>query len=131
MHFQPTPTELADLPEMPFRERILYFLTRAIECEEVWGHADDEGWILGEEDGKTILRVWSYQVLASDCLEGAGLKPESLALERFIEVLEGAQETIHLEILPMPQRPGALIEAGELLSMLEGMMDSGSYFMEG
>ncbi len=131
MHFHPTPAELAELPKMPYRERILYFLTRAIECEEVWGHADDEGWIMREEGGRTILRVWSYQGLADDCLDGAGLASESLALERFIEVLEGTEERIHLEILPAPHRAGALIEASELLSMLEGMMDSGSYFMEG
>ena len=131
MHFEPTSTELADLPDMADRERIFYFLTRAIECEEVWGHGDGEGWILREEDGKTILRVWSYQNLAQDCIEDPGVEAQSLALERFIEVLERAAEPVHLEILAMPTRPGALIEATEVLGMFESLIDSGTYFLEG
>ncbi len=131
MHHQPTPTELEDLPEMPDQERIAYFLSRAIECEEVWGHADPVGWIMREEDGKTILQVWSYRSLAKDCILDADLSAESFSLERFIEILEHAREPIHLEILPMPQRPGALIEAREVLGMFESLIDSGTYFMEG
>lgn len=131
MHHQPTPTELADLPDMPDQERIDYFLTRAIECEEVWGHADAEGWIMHEDDGKTILRVWSYQDLASDCIGDANLSADSLSLERFIEVLEHTEERIHLEILPLPQRPGALLDAREALGMFESLIDSGAYFLEG
>ncbi len=131
MHHQPTESELATLPTLPTSERIYYFLTRAIECEEIWGLSDGAGWIMREAEGKTILSVWPYESLARTCNDDPDLYPNSISLERFLEILSHPPEPIHLDILAMPECPGALIAADEVLSMFESLIDSGTYFLEG
>lgn len=131
MHYQPTDTELAHLQVMSSSERIEYFLTRAIECEEIWGHADSEGWVLREDGVKSILPVWSYQNLANASLDRADLHVQATSLEHFIDILSRREEGIFLEILPAPGQAGALISASELLGMFESLMDAGTYFLEG
>jgi len=131
MHHQPTETELAALPSLPTNERLYYFLTRAIECEEVWGLTDQVGWVMREAEGNTILPVWSYESLAKAYNDDADLHPESTSLERFIEILRHPPEPIYLDILAMPGCPGVLIPADEVLGMFESLIDSGTYFLEG
>jgi hypothetical protein len=131
MHYQPTTAELAELPAMTDKERTYYFLTRSVECEEIWGHADAEGWLMREDDEKTILPVWPYQSLAQACIKDAELHAQATSLERFIEILSETEETIYLEVLPTLEQRGALISATELLSMFESLIDCGTYFLEG
>ncbi len=133
MHYQPTSTELSDIPGMSDSQRIYYFLTRAIESEEIWGHADAQGWIMRNEDDKTILSVWPYKTLAHDCLPDETLSTQAISLEHFIDTLAQAltQQSIHLEILSLPHQAGAIIEAAELLNMFKSLMESGTYFIEG
>jgi len=132
MHFQPTASEQASFAHFSGRERLEYFLTRTMEAEEVWGHADEEGWLMREENGKTILSVWPYQNLAQANIATSNTTPQATSLEHFIEILQhNLGQDIHLDIMPLPGQNFVLMTARELLSMYESLMDAGTYFLEG
>jgi len=135
MKYKPSNTELSELDSYSTKERLHYFLTRAVESEEVWGLSNQSGWVMREADEQTILPVWPYQGLAENCAENEwqNYVPGAVSLEHFVYKLLPvmiAQE-IKVEILPTTNQPGNLLDARELSSLLEGMLESGEYYMEG
>ena len=135
MHHAPTATEFKILETASNEERLDYFLTRAMECEDVWGLSNASGWIIKEEDDCNLLPVWSYSVLAESCAQGecSNHTPDSVSLEHFVyDVLKQLdQQDIWVEILPSPQRPGFIIEASALFEIFERKLDTAEYFLEG
>ena len=59
--------------------------------------------------------------------------PGAVSLERFVYKLLPVmmQQDIHIEILPTAGKPGKRLNANELTSIFEGMLESGEYYMEG
>lgn len=134
MHHAPTPTELIILSNASNEERLDYFLTRAMESEEVWGLSNESGWVMKEENGSYILPVWSYSVLSLSCAQGdwSEHSPDSVSLEHFVyQVLASLKEQqIQLEILPSLDQPGLLIKADSLFEIFERKLDAVEYFLE-
>jgi hypothetical protein len=134
MHHAPTPTELIILANASNEERLDYFLTRAMESEEVWGLSNESGWVMKEENGAYILPVWSYSVLSLSCAQGSWSEhsPDSVSLEHFVyQVLASLKEQqIQLEILPSQHQPGVLIKADSLFEIFERKLDAVEYFLE-
>ncbi|WP_353570455.1 DUF2750 domain-containing protein [Candidatus Albibeggiatoa sp. nov. BB20] len=130
MSLAPNTERQAGFAKFSAQERIEYFLTRTMEGEEVWVHADDEGWLMREENEKTILPIWPYENLAQANLAGGESTVQATSLEHFIDILNHNQ-AIHLDIMPLPEQPIVLISIVEILSMYESLIDSGSYFLEG
>lgn len=131
MPLAPNAEQQAAFAHFSKQERIEYFLTRTIEAEEIWVHADDEGWLMREEDEKTILPVWPYENLARANL-GGDMVAQATSLEHFIDILnQNSNRGIDLDMMPLPNQTTVLISIPELLSMYESLIDSGSYFLEG
>jgi len=132
MHFPPTAEQQAAFATLSKQERIDYFLTRTMEAEEVWVHADEQGWLMREEGEKSILPVWPYENIARANIAGSDVTPQATSLEHFIEILNrNVQQPIDLDIMPLPNQPTAFISIAALLSMYESLLDSGTYFLEG
>ena len=135
MKYKPSISELSEVVNYDTKERLHYFLTRAVESEEVWGLSNQSGWVMRDHNNQTILPVWPYQIFAAKCAtnEWQDYKPGAVSLEHFVYKLLPvmiAQE-IKVEILPTTDQPGELLDARELSSLFEGMLESGEYYMEG
>lgn len=136
MIYKPSESELVEIETLSADQRLHYFLTRVIESEEVWGLGDEaSGWIIKDSDEKTLITVWPYEILAAAFAtqSGDGQAPVAVSLEQFVYSLLPVihQQNIHLEILPTGSLPGKLMPAQALAAILEGMMESGEYYMEG
>lgn len=135
MRTKPSESELTNLPTWSQDERLHYFLTRAVEAEEIWSLGNASGWELREQDGRTLAAVWPYQDLARLNLSADGLSasPQATSLDHFFEKILPImiEQGIDLEVLSLPAIPGKLIAAAELHALLESMLESGEYFLEG
>ena len=135
MKFKPSATELIEIDSYEATERLHFFLTRAIESEEVWGLSNASGWVMKDSDDQTILPVWPYQQMATICAvnEWQNYVPGAVSLEHFVYTLLPVmiEQGIKVEILPTANQPGNLLAAEELASIFEGMLESGEYYMEG
>ena len=135
MQFNPTKTELVDLANMDEAGRLQYFLLRAIEAEEIWGLADQQGWVLRETDNQTILQVWPYEQLADDYATAHDdtCKPSATSLDHFVHNLLShmVEQDIDIEILPINQHAGKVVTASELHEVFNGLLETGEYYLEG
>jgi hypothetical protein len=135
MKFKPSNTELLELDSYDANERLHFFLTRTIESEEVWGLSNPSGWVMKDSDDQTILPAWPYEQMAKICAvnEWQNYKPGAVSLEHFVYTLLPVmvEQNIKVEILPTTNQPGNLLDAEELASIFEGMLESGEYYMEG
>lgn len=131
MHYEPTPSELLYLDSMSGEERLDYFITRSMECEEVWRLCDTDGWVIREKEGMVIMPLWPYRGLA-EAAAGAGEAADAVSLEYFVyqELAELQAEGIRVE--PFPGREAGLsMEAAMLLRIFDGKMEQEQYFIEG
>jgi hypothetical protein len=135
MKYQPSILELSETDTYSAKQRLHYFLTRAVESEEVWGLSNQSGWVMREHDKQTILPVWPYQMFAAKCAinDWQDYKPGAVSLEHFVYKLLPVmiEQEIIVEILASTNQPGNLLDARELSSLFEGMLESGEYYMEG
>lgn len=135
MHLAPTTTEFELLEKASHEERLDYFLTRAMECEEIWGLSNSSGWVIKEEAGIDILPVWSYAVLAESNaqVEWSQYSADAISLEHFVYNILGQlkEQAIRIEILPTLQEAGLIIDAGSLFEIFERKLDTVEYFLEG
>jgi hypothetical protein len=136
VRYKPSDSELLEIETLSAEQRMHYFLTRTIESEEIWGLGDEHsGWVLKEVDGKTIIPIWPYEMLATACAqqEWDNQTPIAVSLEQFVYAIlpKIEQQNIQIEILPTTSQPGMLIDPRSLSSIIEGMMESGEYYMEG
>lgn len=135
MRHKPSITEINEISEAAEEERLLYFLTRAIESEEVWGIGDHKNWLLKEIDNQQVLPVWPYEILVKECInpDDEDKTQDAISLEQFVyHVLQTMiKQDIGVEVLPTKTQSGKIISAQDLMNLLEGMMDSGEYYLEG
>jgi hypothetical protein len=135
MKYQPSHNELSAIESYSENERLHYFLTRVIESEEVWGLSNPSGWVMREQDEQAILPVWPYRILAAKCTgnKWKDYVPGAVSLEHFVYNLLPTMNSqdIYVEIMPTSNQPGILMNAKQLASLFEGMLESGEYYMEG
>lgn len=134
MHHAPTSAEAELLNDASSDELLQYFLTRAMESEELWGLSNASGWIMREYAGTTYLPVWNYAVMAEACAIGdlSDYAADSTSLEHFVYGIlpKLGDMDVGVELLATPERQGILITAEVLFEILERKLDSEVYFPE-
>lgn len=134
MQYHPSEQELHESLAKPPQERFHYFLTRALEGEEIWSVGDSNGWLLNDSNGITTVCVWPYRELAVTYgSAGGSSRPLAVSLEHFVYKLLPImiEQGIKINLFPTTLERGLVLEPQELLSIIESMMDSGEYYMEG
>jgi len=136
MKYSPTTSELARLDNMADEELMQYAVTRIVECEEVWSFGNDDGWLIRDVAEKSVITIWPYLQLAeqlSEQTEYGQSTPISTSLEQFISsVLKQCINTeIIVELCPGAQRVGTFMTAAALLEVLDSLIETGEYFLEG
>ena len=135
MQYAPSQTELSALTQATPNELLNYFLTRAMEAEEVWSLGNELGWAMQERDGKSVLPVWPYHVLAEAHVqdEDAANIPDAVSLEHFVYNLLPLmiEQDIHIAIMPNGREKDLVMEAKALFEIVERKLDASEYFIEG
>ena len=135
MRYAPTESELGSFPSMSEDDRLMYCLTRIVEAEEVWGLAENQGWVISENNKQSSLPIWPYKIFAASCQLGdwKEAEPQAISLEHFVYKVSQQliENKLMVEIGPTTEKSGRLMEAKAFFSALENLMESGDYFMEG
>ena len=133
MRFAPTTNEQVLMDDLSVKERFHYAISRICECEEVWSLGDENGWQIRDLDDKAVIAVWPYRQMAMEYAQGAENSPICVSLEHFLyTLLKQCQENeIVMEVNPAPDGKGYLIEAAQLYEVLESMVETETYFIEG
>ena len=120
---------------MGANERLHYFLTRAIEAEEIWSLGNANGWELQQRDGRELVPIWPYLELAriNKIQKISTASPQATSLDHFFQNILPSmiEQKIDLEVVCMPGTAGRLITATDLYAILEGMLEAGEYYLEG
>lgn len=134
MRYEPYAQEIASLASISEKETLDYFLLRVFETEEVWGLKEGPHWFMPSKDGQLIMPLWPYKRLAEEAAKGPwqSFTPQAESLEFFIYNLldELEMDEVMIEIMPTPDKPGCLMQPTRLCSILEGMIESGSYSLD-
>lgn len=135
MRYKPSETEISSLPHMAPVERLSYFLSRALEAEEIWSLGNSSGWELQERDGRTLVPIWPYLEMARMNIpaDPTSVSPQATSLDHFYQNILPLmiEQQIDIEVLGMPGSAGRLIAASDLYAMLESMLEAGEYYIEG
>lgn len=135
MQYTPLDSEISMLASMSAEERLHYTTTRVTESEEVWSLGDDNGWHIQDIDDKQFIAIWPYRQLALEyCSGDPGTPvPQSTSLEHFVyTVLDMCKaNNIWLEIFPKSDERGYLMSSSDLYEILNGMLETNEYFIEG
>jgi len=135
MKYSPSNSELENYLKLSKEERFNYCLVRITEAEEVWGLAEPQGWIINEVEEQATLPIWPYQQFAVNSARKPwqDASPQAISLEHFVYKVSQLliDNGILVEIFPTATQPGHVIEAKAFFNILENMMESGEYFMEG
>lgn len=135
MQHAPTLSELKMLQRLTATERFEYTTPRLLESEEIWSIGDENGWLIRDVDEQQIIMLWPYRQLAIDYAHEYQPEslPQSVSLEHFLYgvLKQCSSHDIKLEILPTIGQAGHVVSAERLYEILEGMMDTGGYFIEG
>lgn len=135
MRYAPSQGELNSFQTMSKQDRLIYCLTRIVEAEEVWGLAEDQGWVMSETKGQSTLPIWPYKIFATISQKGKWqyTEPQAISLEHFLYKVSQQliDNHIMIELAPTTDAEGYCVEAKAFFSALENLMESGEYFMEG
>lgn len=117
---------LARKPESRYK----YFIRTVAELEEVWGMADDEGWMMLEDDldNTDVLPVFPHREFAELFYEqgefGEAYKVEPLDLYEFMEWLEDmAEQKIKVGVFPTPDFECAVMTPEKVMADLQTEFD--------
>jgi hypothetical protein len=108
--------------------RYNYFIEKAVENEEVFGLADDEGWVMLEDDADNsdVIPFFAEPEFAEVFKTVADLgdnRVEALDLMEFLEWLEDfSEEKIKVGVMLNRELNGAVMEAAVVLADLEKAM---------
>ena len=139
MRYAPYESEVKLLGVMSEPQLLEYFLTRVFETEEVWGLEDDCEWATIDIAAQSAMPIWPYQQLASSAAEHlrlAGdvtLQPTAESLEDFLQhtLPSLIEEDVMLAIMTSEDNSGCLVSPHRLLDIFTGMMESGTYSLDG
>lgn len=136
MRYEPYEQEYASVPTMNDTQLMDYFLSRVYENEEVWGLKEGGScWMSYDRDGHETQPVFAYKRYADEAAvaDWEVMIPVAESLEFFMErtLSRLIDQNITVEIMPRKGGKGCLISPQKLLGIIEGMIDSGTYSMEG
>ncbi len=107
---------LAKKPE----NRYKYFIRTVVAEEELWGLADEEGWLLLEDDsdGTEVLAVFPQPEFATIFQEAGGyheFQVEPLDLYEFLDWLDDFEkENMKVAVFPTPDMQSAVLPPARL-----------------
>jgi len=116
---------LAKKPESRYK----YFIRTVAAEEEVWGLADEEGWLLLEddEDDTDVLAVFPYPEFAEVFREKGGFdefQVEVLDLNEFMEWLDDFEkEKMKIAVFPTPDFQSAVMTPERLRADFQAEFD--------
>ena len=116
---------LAKKPE----NRYKYFIRTVAAEEEVWGLADEEGWLLLEddEDDTDVLAVFPYPEFAEVFRDKGGFEEfqvEVLDLNEFMEWLDDFEkEKMKIAVFPTPDFQSAVMTPERLRADFQAEFD--------
>ncbi|MFC3606484.1 DUF2750 domain-containing protein [Stutzerimonas tarimensis] len=135
MRYTPTESEYAAVPRMSDGERLDYFLTRVFETDEVWFLKNPMRPFERSLGGTIYLPVWPYRRFASEAAleQWQDCVPSSVSLDHYLEIMLAEQVSpgALIEIMPRGEAAGCVITPVRLRSILEAMIDVGSYHLDG
>ncbi len=136
MRYQPYEDEYAAVPSMNDAQLLEYFLYRVFETEEIWGLKETAlHWLTHEANAQIVQPLWPYKRYADEAAvaQWEDFVPAAVSLEYFMEqtIQKLAMDDILIEIMPRETAPGCLISAQRLFSILDGMMESSQYTLDG
>ena len=136
MRYQPYEDEYAAVPTMTDAELLEYFLYRIFETEEIWGVKETaHQWLNHEYNGQFVQPLWPYKRYADEAAvdQWENFVPVAVSLEYFMEqtLNELVMNDVLIEIMPRKSATGCLISPHRLYSILEGMMESSEYTLDG
>ncbi len=140
MQYEPLAAETTMLASAGDLQRLDYFLLRAFETEEIWALKQGPLWfrrevVLPGNEPIVAMPLWPYRKMALDAALDIwdDCRPEATSLEYFMEELipQFIAEGIQFDVMPREERPGCLITAAKLNSILEGIQDAGEYRLDG
>ena len=137
MRYKPYDYEYAAITAMNNEELTDFFLSRIYETEEIWGLKERGSfWMTYNRKGEETLPVFPYKIMAEEaCVnDWEVMIPVAESLEFFME--KSLPHLIHnktvIEVMPGLERKGnIIITASQLFNILETMIDSGTYTMDG
>jgi len=135
MRFAPSSDEQLLLADLPPEERFNYAIPRICECEEVWSLGEEQGWLVRHMDDQAVISVWPYHQMALESAEKdySGCRAIAVSLEHFLyKVLARCRDgKIKIDVCPAPGQPGYMLSADRLYEVLECMVETEAYFLEG
>ncbi len=136
MRYQPYEDEYAAVPGMDDGQLLEYFLYRVFETEEIWGLKESaHHWLNHEINGQLVQPLWPYKRYADEAAveKWENYVAVAVSLEYFMEqsLQKLATNDILIEIMPRKSATGCLISPQRLFSILEGMMESSQYTLDG
>lgn len=136
MKYTPYEDEYAAVPDMTEAELLEYFLYRVFETEEIWGLKESAlQWLTHEVNGQLVQPLWPYKRYADEAAieQWENFVPVAVSLEYFMEqtLNELAMNDIFIEIMPRKLATRCLISPHRLHSILEGMMETSEYTLDG
>ena len=109
--------------------RYKYFIRTTVAEEEVWGLADEEGWLMLEDDSDDtdVLAVFPNPEFAVVFQEAGGFgdfKVEALDLYEFLEWMEDLEEQkIKVGVFPTPDFQCAVMTPDRLVEDYQAAFD--------
>jgi len=128
MTWEPVEDELRRLQALPAADRAVQLVQLAIDWEELWGLADDHGWVVAK--ATDALPLWPHPELARACAHGPweGAEPAAIPLDELLEDLlpQLESEKLGAALFPVAHDPGLLLAAAELRRRLEAELELGA-----
>lgn len=124
-----TPSAIEAQFNRPGEKRYTFFLRTAVQEEEVFGLADDEGWALFSEeaDDTEAMPVFPAAPFAEQFRQAAGFddyRVETLDLMEFMEWLTDFEsKKMKVAVFPNLEFQGVVIDARRLRDDLQAEMD--------
>ncbi len=92
-------------------------------------------WMTCERNGEQALPVFAYQLFAEEaCMnDWEFMAPVAESIECFMEesLPRLMQDNVVLEVMPRKEGRGSLVTAEQLYSILENMIENGTYTLDG
>lgn len=135
MLYRAPSSELKSIATMSREQKLHYAAARMLECEEVWSIGDESGWEIHGHDEQPYIMIWPYKQFAEHYCEE--VKTESCPLATSIDqlvysVLQNClAQKIEINVMPQADSPGCRISASDLYQLLNGMLETGEYVIEG
>lgn len=100
-------------------ERFKHFISRAVDCERLWGLRDANGWVaLEDETGAPGFPVWPHPDYAAACAteSWAGNFPAEIDVYEFSEewLPDMAARKVSVAVFPTPSMKGVWMQPEEL-----------------